>query len=706
MANRFLHPGRNCWRVDMASRAAFLVDGAAYFRAFRSAVTQAQESIIIVGWDIDSRVALLRHPVEDGWPVRLGELLGAVVAKRRRLHVHVLVWDFAMVYAFEREWLPIFKLGWRGRRRVHAAMDDNHPIGASHHQKLVVVDDTVAFVGGIDLTRCRWDTPEHRPNDPRRIDPDGDPFWPFHDVQMVVEGQIARALGELARERWHRATGRPLPAAEHGRRATPWPRDVEPDLRSVPVGIARTQAAYNHDPEIREIESLSLDAIGAARRWIYMEAQFFTSNAIGTVLASRLQEPEGPEVILVLRQTSDGWLEKHTMDVLRARLLDRLRHADRFGRLGVYYPDVPGLEEAAVNVHSKLLVVDDEFVRIGSANASNRSMGLDTECDLAIEANGRPDVQAAVRGLRNRLLGEHLDMSDEKVSEEVDAQGSLLKAIGKLRGNGRSLKDLDGRVPQEVDELLPDSKVVDPEQPMDPDALADQFIHPEERYTASHRIAIGIGLLVSLIALAAAWRWTPLHEWLDIQTLFHQVSTLKDSPLAPVYAIGAFVVGGLLSLPVTVLIVVTVLMLGPLWGFLSATAGVTLSAIASYALGHAFGRDAVRRFAGRRINQLSRRLNRRGLLPVFAVHILPVAPFSVVNMVCGALHIRFRDFVVGTVLGMAPGLVAIALFVDQIEAAIHNPEPTNLVLLVLLAAAIGAGGVFMHRWLRRRAPKN
>jgi phospholipase D1/2 len=166
-----LHPGRNCWRLARAERVAYLVDGAAYFAAFRAAAVRAERSIFIIGWDVDSRTVLVHEPPEDGLPDKLGEFLDALVQRRRSLHIQVLDWDFAMLYALERELLPIYTLGWRTHRRLRFQLDDRHPIGGSHHQKIVVIDGAVAFVGGIDLTIRRWDTSEHRPDEPRRVVP-------------------------------------------------------------------------------------------------------------------------------------------------------------------------------------------------------------------------------------------------------------------------------------------------------------------------------------------------------------------------------------------------------------------------------------------------------------------------------------------------------------------------------------------------------
>ena len=143
-----LVPGHTCWRIEPAERAAFLVDGEAYFKAFRDAALRAKHSIRIVGWDIDTQVELVRdeHPSSD-MPTKLGEFLRALLRRRRKLRVYVLNWDYAVIYALERQWMPTAEPGWRRHRRLSYQVDDHHPVGASHHQKLVVIDDAVAFVG-------------------------------------------------------------------------------------------------------------------------------------------------------------------------------------------------------------------------------------------------------------------------------------------------------------------------------------------------------------------------------------------------------------------------------------------------------------------------------------------------------------------------------------------------------------------------------
>src|SRR5687768_16761441 len=284
-----------------------------------------------------------------------------------------------MVFGTDREFPPLYGFGWTPSRRVHLRYDDTHPIAGSHHQKIAIIDDAVAFVGGIDLTVRRWDTTEHCPDDARRT-AYGKPYPPFHDLMVALDGEAARSLAAIARERWLLATGDKLKPvlADHD----PWPAGLEAGLGPVDVGIARTMPPRGEAPAIREVERLYLDMIASARKTLYIENQYFTAPRLAAALEKRLAEPEGPEVVLVLRLLSHGWLEEATMHVLRTRLIQRLEHADRHGRFRVYYPHIPGLHEGkCIDIHSKVMIIDDTVLRIGSSNLCNRSMAFDTECD-------------------------------------------------------------------------------------------------------------------------------------------------------------------------------------------------------------------------------------------------------------------------------------------------------------------------------------
>src|SRR3954467_11518037 len=157
MPGTILNEGKNCWKLRRAGGAKFLIDGAAYFAAVADAMERAEDSILIVGWDFDSRIRL--RP-ETKHSKDLGRFLRSLISRKRKLRVNILIWNFAAIYAaLKREPPPNVSSGWRTHSRVQFHMDANHPLGASHHSKVVVIDDAVAFVGGLDLAKGRWDTP-------------------------------------------------------------------------------------------------------------------------------------------------------------------------------------------------------------------------------------------------------------------------------------------------------------------------------------------------------------------------------------------------------------------------------------------------------------------------------------------------------------------------------------------------------------------
>ncbi|MEE4377618.1 MAG: phospholipase D-like domain-containing protein [Candidatus Competibacteraceae bacterium] len=503
----------NCWQIADAKRVSVLVDGAAYFAAFRETVKQAQHSVLIVGWDIDSRTRLLRCPVPDDLPVELGAFLDAVVERRPTLQVYLLSWDFAALYLQEREWFARFKLQWRTHERFHFALDSTHAVAGSHHQKIVVVDDAVAFVGGLDLTKRRWDTPARRADDPRRTDTEGERYPPFHDLQMMVDGEAAAALGRLLRKRWQQATGEQL-SAPAAVTSDPWPNSSNPIIHNANVAIARTEPGDDDKPAVREVEQLYLDMIATARETIYIENQYLTSHVVGAALCDCLQTADGPEVLMVLPMQTSGWLEQVTMDVLRARLLEKLTAADTHGRLRIYYPIVPELTDACVNVHAKLMIVDDRVLRIGSANLSNRSMGLDTECDLAIEAH-TDEHRVAIKQFRNQLLSQHLGVEPAVVSRAIAGQRSLIAAVESLRGGERTLQELDGQVSAALDNTVPAAAVIDPEQPLATTILLAHFM-PGVQLEGSEQLLLSERANhIALLSFGLALRWTPLARWLD-----------------------------------------------------------------------------------------------------------------------------------------------------------------------------------------------
>jgi phosphatidylserine/phosphatidylglycerophosphate/cardiolipin synthase-like enzyme len=383
----FLEPERTCWRLARAGRVAFLVDTQAYFSAIRLALQRARRSVLLLGWSFDPRTRLQPDGI-DAETGGIGRLLIELSDARPELDIRLLAWKSALPIAISQDFFPHRAQGWFLGTRVQFRLDAAVPMGACHHQKVLVIDDRLAFCGGGDISIDRWDTTAHLDADSRRLDPDHHFHAPRHEVVMMVDGEAAAALGDLARERWRRATDEalaPPPAVEDD----PWPPQMAPDLVGAQVAIVRTEPAWGGRSGVDEWRELTLRAIAGARRVIYMENQYFTSPVVAAALARRLAEPDGPEIVLVSTQHSPSYFDKATMDQARAVMLRWLHEADVYGRFRAYHPSTR--HGAPVLVHAKVMVVDDRLARIGSANLNNRSGGVDTECELAIEASGPAD---------------------------------------------------------------------------------------------------------------------------------------------------------------------------------------------------------------------------------------------------------------------------------------------------------------------------
>ena len=468
-----LTPGRNCWRVETADRFAVLMENAAYFEALRSALAKAQRSIVILGWQFDPRTRLDPETAHNDHQAQIGHQLRMLVKANPELDIRLLIWKSPLLIAASQGFYPHKAQVWFRKRLVEFRLDPPPTFGACHHQKVVIIDDAVAFCGGGDISTDRWDTEEHLDGDPRRCQPSGLIPPPRHEVMAVMDGPAARALGDLARERWFRSTGeRTLPDTVEG---DPWPENVEPDLRDTPVAIARTEPAARGRAEVRENESLHLDAIRRAKGLIYLENQYFTSPAIAAALEERLAEAEGPEIVLVSTGTSPSWFDRMTMDTARSEVLFRLEQADVHNRFFAFTPYTR--EGERIIVHAKVSIYDDAVLRIGSTNLNNRSFGFDTECDIAAEptdAAGRD----AIRRFRQRTIGHWIGVDGEAFGAVEEVTGTVGDAI--LRFDTGRMHLLGAKAPSRVERIIAELQLGDPKSSHD-------AFRPWKRRTPSRR---------------------------------------------------------------------------------------------------------------------------------------------------------------------------------------------------------------------------
>lgn len=410
---------------------------ACYFEAAKAAMQGARRSIHFLNWAFEQDTFFNPGPDCSGDEGdRIGNFLKALAAAHPELDIRILCWDSSMPVAATQRFFPFADRRAFAGTRVRFVLDKNLPFGACHHQKMLIIDDQIAFCGGGDIGPDRWDTPRHLDDDPRREKTrrDHKDFDSRHEVMSLVEGDAALMLAEVFRERWRRATGEDVPVKPGESGA--WPDCVQPDFTDIVTGAARTYAAWRDYPEIREVEALHTAAIKAARKLIYMENQYFTSPLIAEALAARLRESDGPEVVLISTEHSPSFFDQATMDKTRFDFISHLQAADARGRSRIYSP-VTTLGRTII-VHAKLTIIDDALLRISSANINNRSMGFDSECDLALEA-GTEAQQARISDLRIGLLAHWLGCADAVVREALaEAGGRYAAALDALREGGHT----------------------------------------------------------------------------------------------------------------------------------------------------------------------------------------------------------------------------------------------------------------------------
>lgn len=224
------------------------------------------------------------------------------------------------------------------------------------------------------------------------------------------------------------------------------------------------------------------------------------------------------------------------------------------------------------------------------------------------------------------------------------------------------------------------------------------------RLFVASRLRAGLVALAIVALFAAAWLATPLRGYANLSGLITMAEAIGEAPFAPLVLIAAYVVGGFLLVPLTLLQVATGLVFGSWPGLLYAMAGSLASAAATYWAGHAMGGSWLRRWFGPRIDALSRRVARKGVSAVLAIRLVPVAPFSIVNVVAGASHISLRDYLLGTTLGMVPGLVLKVVFTDQIAEAAQTSDFNLARQLIYAALGLLALGLVARWYVARRLP--
>jgi phosphatidylserine/phosphatidylglycerophosphate/cardiolipin synthase-like enzyme len=368
-----------------------LVDGERAIGEIHDAIRAARSHVHIAGWHVTPGFELRR----DGERTTLRDLLAEMA---ERVEVRVLLWAGPPLPVFEPKRSDVKAIRDELARgtNVRCVLDARERTMHCHHEKLVIVDDEVAFVGGIDLTSLsgdRWDSGDHEAH--------GHLGW--HDVATRLRGPAVADVAEHFRRRWQEVAAERLPE----------PRAPAPAGAST-VQVLRTVPDHTYDFLPRgdfRIFDAYVRALRAAERFVYLENQFLWSTEIAELIAAKLEDPPSADfrVVLLLPMRPNNGAD--TTRGQLGRLIEAARESDRL--LAATIRCRSGARTHSLYVHAKVGIVDDRWMTIGSANLNEHSLFNDTEVNVLT------DDAELIRRTRLELWAEHLERPPEEVGGDA-----------------------------------------------------------------------------------------------------------------------------------------------------------------------------------------------------------------------------------------------------------------------------------------------
>ncbi|MBN8530826.1 MAG: VTT domain-containing protein [Alphaproteobacteria bacterium] len=713
MTTPLLQPGRNCSDMAVATHASLLIDCANYYQALHEGISKARHSVFVLGWDIDSRIELVRGKEEARAPTSFFGLIQHVARRRPELRIYLNRWDYSIYMAAEKEALSALKWKLRSPSNVHFCLDGTVPLGACHHQKIVVIDDEIAFCGGMDVARGRWDRREHLPRNRHRVDPPATyqltnewKFGPYHDIQMLVAGPAAQCLAELARKRWEQAVGEqavPLRPLESGALPCTWPETAHVGFRDMVTGIALTCPQKYGDTPIRHAERLYLDLITSAQRFIYLENQYLTQPRIAAALHARLKENPHLRVLMVSSCRPEGIMERKAMWHGRARFMEIAARDNVTDRIVLAYPVSRVQEkEKPVRIHSKIMIVDDRYLRVGSTNLNNRSMSVDTECDLLLEAQNaaqRREIAAA----RNDLIREHTGREKDDIEALVRSGADATIFMQEIPHSRQHLRAADdSRYRHEFLGALA-MRLADPCKAY----LPYGWMHPLD-WLKRHFSPRWLLIIAFVAALALAWQATPISEYASPEKLSSFFDRTRGSSWGWLAAMLLYALGCTVLIPRVFMNAAVIMVFPPMQAFMIAMGGSCLSCATGFWLGQLLGMKTLSSLVGRHSETIRHYTHQGGIMGITLLRLLPVAPYMIVNLALGMANVSFVVFMTGSFLALLPGTISVMFLGHSLLSLWQDPDPKNALMaglgVLLWAGLVWGTHVFSRRWQQHTRP--
>ncbi|MFP4210091.1 MAG: phospholipase D-like domain-containing protein [Alkalispirochaeta sp.] len=730
-----LYEGTHYTSRTRAGRLALISSSEEYFRLLDRAITAAKRRILVVGWSFDDRIVLVRDNAEslDIEPsgCSLGELLVQRARQNPELRIQLRIWRAPAVFGADQHITSWFQEQAQTLENLELVRVTSTSAFSARHEKFVIIDDAIAWIGGIDLSHNRWDTEDHIGDDLRRINPDGERYVAYHDTQLMLTGPVVRDLFEIAiRDRLVDDDWDPVDTDL-------WPSEVPVDLYDAEVALSRTRSYPEHDgDDVHQIAHLYRDLLNAAERRIYIENQYFSSDEITETVISRLHEPEGPEIIILISRELPDTLGRVTMGANSALRLSQLLENDRYDRLGIFFPvAVDGVTgTGAVKVHSKTMVIDGSLVTLGSANISRRSFSLDAELNVTIlgagaaggksgRTDGGTDGEAddetgngtSTRtdertvddrpAWDDRLLAHHAGMEIEEWETLVSGHsGSRLSALRERVQDWPGLQDGRAQVITDAPKVLPPTVIerFDMKEPPPQETVLQRIARSNPLRIISRTRRVWIISILGILAIAALFY--AARTDFDIHAFLGMVEQINDEhPVAGVLlTVASFWITMIVFVTIVVPVVFFSALHGPLLGIVYSTLGIFTGAALFYGIGLALHNNPWpdRYQAVRRVKEQLNRIKPYGLWAVAISRIVPSGPFLVVNLVTGLLGFSPGQFLAGSAIGLFPGIIAFSVFGEVIRNVFSDPGLMNTIWFVLFLVAYFAavrGLIFIVR---------
>lgn len=664
-----------------------------YYEELYEVFQKAEQSIFILGWDIHSEVDLMPHKKNLETPSVLVNLLRVLALEKKELQIYLLPWEYALLYAAERDPLLNIKFSWGDIENIHFEENTSDSIGSSHHQKIVMVDETLVYCGGIDLTVKRWDDEYHTANNPFRAYAKLFSYAPYHDYQIRCSGPIVVEFKEILKNSWQKNTGE-LPDFQGKINNNFLGRTNGIPLNFTDVELIQTQPMVSGGKEKREIETAYYKLIQSSKKSIYIENQYFTSNKVTEAIIEILKKDNPPEIVIILPKKAGGWLELETMGRLQYQQLNRLVGIDSQKKLKILYPfhrELP--ENEYMTVHSKIMIVDNEKLIIGSANLNNRSMGLDTESCLLIAGE--------FKELRDYLIS---IISGTELNK-IKANSSLFSCIKSIQEeqNNRSLLDFDLQIkPFTIpNELMPDQDLIDQEKPS---ALAQkiQVIQNENKplWEKFNRGDKNLSLIVTIIfavLLAILWNYFPETNYYK-NNIESFVVLFKSSEYAWGITLGLFALSGLLFIPINIVIIFIATSFEPLDALLYILTGSVFCVFVTYIMGYVLARLNLTREKYKTEKKVIKLLKNSSLPFLIILRIIPTMPNSILGIAAGNIGISLWKFLLSSFIGFIPGTLGLVFFQKSLISLIKDPSLISFLILGGLIALT----IFAYTTMKKR----